>query len=167
MEIKLSSLSKTLTSVDIAFDPGGTTGFAWLKAYSDGAFSFGGGQITGQHHAELHTLVASLSKDSDSTAIICERFDYRQKSRSGLVLDSREYIGVLKTYSQIHKVPFYLQSASQAKGFVKDTHIKRLDLWVPSNGHRMDALRHLIYFTVNNKDGNQQIRDFILRAAFK
>ena len=104
----------------LAFDPGGTTGWA---LYSDDDAIIGG-QLANQHHYDLYLLM----RENDPQAIVYETFEYRNKSRAGLVLDSREYIGVIKLYAEINEVELVAQSPVLAKGFVSDTQLKKLHL---------------------------------------
>lgn len=134
----------------LAFDPGGTTGWALYDRTDD---SFWSGQMGPEdHHLELLDAIDLSCKDIDAFYLVTESFEYRNTSRPGLVLASKEYIGIMKLYRQKHGCNFTEQTASKAKGFVRDTHIKKLGLWSPGNKHAMDAMRHLIFFLINNPD---------------
>ena len=101
---------------------------------------------------------------------ICERFEYRNTSRAGLVLDSKEYIGVVNLFAQDRSAtlrrPVAYQNASEAKGFVRDSHIKKLGLWSSGNPHAMDATRHLLYW-LTNKYEDTDFRLELLRLGWK
>lgn len=97
--------------------------------------------------------------------IVCESFQFRQgKQRAGIVLDSCEYIGVVKLFYQQRKkslpnsfqLDLRMQTAAQAKTFVTDDKIKKLGLWAPGQKHAMDAMRHLL-FTLLQKEGRKDI----------
>lgn len=140
----------------LAFDPGGTTGWA---TFHDNAFF--GGQLAGQHHYDLYLLM----RDRDPNVIVYETFEYRNKSRSGLVLDSREYIGVIKLYAEINEVDIIAQTPAQAKGFVTDDKLKKMKLYQPGMPHLNDAMRHLVYYIVNKTE--LHIRTELLEKAYK
>lgn len=126
----------------IALDPGGTTGIASVQGEE-----FIVDQLSiKNHHNELWELLCELGPET----VVCESFEYRNANRPGLVLDSKEYIGVAKLWTQQHDVPFVEQTASTAKNFVKDSNIKKLDLWAPGLNHAMDAMRHLLFYLINN-----------------
>lgn len=141
----------------VALDPGGTTGWATFTAtkmvtpddtceYYDAAWTCG--QIGPyEHHLELYGMLGSFQVEE--TRIICESFEYRNKTRPGLELISREYIGVTKLFCANRSIPLVMQSASMGKGFVRDTNIKRLGLWSVGWKHAMDSYRHLLYYMVN------------------
>lgn len=143
----------------LALDPGVTTGWASIDIPDvskdvDLTQAVGVGQLgPHDHHSELYAMM-ELMQTSDFV-LITERFEYRNKSRAGLQLESREYIGVAKMFYQERMRGLgqqaVFQNASQAKGFVEDRHIKALGLWSPGMKHAMDALRHLIYFVANDK----------------
>jgi hypothetical protein len=138
----------------IALDPGETTGWALYRGdAAEGTSKFTCGQIGPyEHHNELDILLGHMQGEGEYT-IVCERFEYRNNSRAGLNLMSREYIGVAKRFVQERReVEYVMQSAAQAKGFVQDRHIKKLGLWSPGDKHAMDAYRHLLYYLVNTAD---------------
>lgn len=159
----------------VALDPGGTTGWAYLtqqKPHEEvRREDIQCGQLEGDnHHLQLYNMLGNYQV-SDFVLVV-EAFEYRNTSRAGLVLDSKEYIGVAKLFyfERMRKLgqQYQEQSASQAKGFVKDTHIKRLDLWSPGMPHAMDAMRHLIYFCANHSTmRGHVIQRQILTAAYK
>lgn len=145
----------TLTIV--ALDPGGTTGWAYFRAtkllntedqaeYYDESWSCG--QLgPGKHHKQLYDMLGL--QHTDEYHIVCESFEYRNKTRPGLELVSREYIGVTELFCQERNVPLHMQSASMGKGFVRDTNIKRLGLWSVGWKHAMDSYRHLLCYMIN------------------
>lgn len=158
----------------LALDPGGTTGWATYTArvvvdpftnaveYKDEGWNCG--QLAGEHHSELWKLL--LDNQSHDYQLVCERFEYRNTARSGLVLDSREYIGVTKLFAQQRRLPLTLQNASEAKGFVRDSHLKRLALWSSGNPHAMDAMRHLLFWLTNRYE-DKNFRKMLLERGWK
>jgi hypothetical protein len=136
----------------IALDPGTTTGIAVFDDELDKLDAFQIGPE--EHHSELYSLLNGL----DPAVVISERFQFRpvDKNRQRIVLDSREYIGVAKLYCQRNRKPFVLQTPAEAKGFWTDDKIRKLDLWIPSHPHAMDATRHLLYYWMRSQ-GNMFI----------
>lgn len=144
----------------IALDPGGTTGWATFTALkmpvvggSSDEFEYHSvewkcGQVGPyEHHQELYAMLCSFQVQE--THVICESFEYRNKTRPGLELITREYIGVAKLFCAERNVQLHMQSASMGKGFVRDTNIKRLGLWSVGWKHAMDSYRHLLYYMIN------------------
>ena len=137
----------------LAFDPGGTTGVCNITFDSRGGRSCQLDQLgPEEHHLQLSQLIKKVGELPDRLFIVCERFEYRAHSKAGLRLDSREYIGVIKQTAQELSLPVVMQSAVQAKGFVTNEHIKRAGLYKTSYRHAMDAVRHAMYFLINNAD---------------
>lgn len=141
------SFPETIPSI-MSLDPGGTTGWAWFnrrKAIIEC------GQLNGQHHWELLRLLDLRDVEYEvPSEIVYESFQFRQFSgfdKSKIELDSVEYIGVVKLYSQLNEVSIYSQTASVAKHFVSDDKLKRLGWYSRTAGlvHARDALRHLLY----------------------
>ena len=130
----------------MALDPGGTTGWAYFNPAWSGVEC---GQILGQHHMRLYEKLEELQPQ----LIVSESFQFRQFEgfdKSKVVLDSVEYIGIVKLYAQIERVSLVFQTASTAKHFVADLKLRRMGWYKPTAGmvHARDALRHLLYYLV-------------------
>ena len=148
----------------VTLDPGGTTGYCSVTVSSERLEHVKSGQIQGRnHHDELFRF---LTKEQPAL-IISESFEYRNRSRAGLVLVSKEYIGVTKLYTAQKEIYYHEQSPSQAKGFVTDAVIKNLGWWKTSNPHAMDAVRHMIYFAVNGNHDLEAFRMHVLKFGFR
>jgi hypothetical protein len=118
------------------------------------------------HHSELYHMLESLN--TENYRVITESFEYRNRARAGLVLVSLEYIGVAQLFCNEYGRVLTKQTASMGKGFVKDEHLKKLDLWYGTKWkHAMDATRHLIYFIVNGNNVPPALRDQVLKKGFK
>lgn len=139
----------------IAFDPGGTTGWATYTAlWSPGLpipYSYEAwhcGQLgPDKHHAELKQLLG-LQRLENYT-VVCERFTDR-KTGHNVDLMAREYIGVIETYCQEEGVKLAMQMSGAAKPFVKNANLKSLGLLEgPKWKHAMDARRHLLWYLIN------------------
>lgn len=125
----------------MSIDPGGTTGWSlWTKT------EIKTGEISEDEH---HGTLAYVIRFYEPELIICESFEYRNTSPAGLNLIPVEYIGIVKLVAVNILADVEMQTASIAKGFVKDENIKRLGLWEPGKPHAMDALRHLLFYIVN------------------
>lgn len=145
----------------IAFDPGGTTGWASYSAFAIDDVNGNGtrtyhnetwaqGQLgPEEHHGQLNALL-ELQRVKDYT-LVSESFEFRNRARDGLELISREYIGVIKLFAEEEEVSLYMQTAAQGKGFITDRKIKAAGLWHPGWKHAMDATRHLLFHMVNKQ----------------
>lgn len=127
----------------IAIDPGRTTGIAELwKDYNVNSFEIKGDM----------KLLYNLLYDESPSHIVCEQFQYQQRSQR-VDLFPRELIGVVKLYCQKNGITLSLQPAAHAKKLFETEKLKKLHLWEPNRPHAMDAIRHLLYFvTVEQKD---------------
>lgn len=137
----------------LAFDPGGTTGWAMATLIHEDAKSFvyHSGQIgPEEHHLRLYNFMTNGWSPVPSE-LVCESFEYRNMSRKGLELVSKEYIGIIKFFSEQTATPLTFHTASAAKTFVPDDKIKALDLWTPGQPHAMDSMRHLLRYLVIGK----------------
>jgi hypothetical protein len=139
----------------IAFDPGGTTG--WAKAEWDEARTkWSSGQMgPHEHHLELWSMLVELylaaQVDGIQLHVVTESFEFRQGTvgRTGLDLHSKEYIGVMKLFAELHGRTLWEQTASTGKGFVSDAKLKASGLWIVGQQHARDANRHLLYYMIN------------------
>jgi hypothetical protein len=171
----------------IAFDPGGTTGWA-LADIRGGLCAFTSGMLGPEdHHYNLYLLLederASSGGERDGLTIVCESFEYRNDSRAGLILKSCEYIGVIKLFANSHfrPDPLILQTASQGKirgkkteesAFVKKRNLQQLGLWsLGPNGehHAMDAYGHLLnYMLAKPGKINSELRlELLIKGGWK
>ena len=124
----------------LAFDPGGTTGYAVLIDDKDDKIDTG--ILEGEHH---HPLLNFLHDWAPET-IVYERFDYRRNKKHA-ELDSVEYIGVIKMYGQMTNCPIIEQPQLKGqKGFWTDDKLKELELYTPNITHPNDAVRQLLYY---------------------
>lgn len=147
----------------IAFDPGGTTGWATYTAERvrtpEGKFEYydekwACGQLgPGDHHAELELLLQM--QHTEDYRVVYETFEFRNAARPGLELVSREYIGVIKLWWQKVQrgldgwIELTAQQPAQAVGklsFTQDRHLKNMGLWRPGYRHANDAQLHLLYY---------------------
>lgn len=177
----------------IAFDPGGTTGWATYTAVrmlppdlfeidkgkylpiNDSMYEYFDEEFTGgqlgpeKHHDELDMLLG-MQHVEDFT-IVCESFEYRNRARAGLVLVSQQYIGVIERFAQERNVPLVMQSSSVGKitkkSFVRKENLEKLGLWVKGGAstwnHQMDSYGHLIQYMIKN--GIR--RDYLLEKGWK
>jgi hypothetical protein len=145
----------------VALDPGGTTGVAILRLEEGQLLrevhQFG----PGAHHRDLWNLLNAAyhyGQLEDGMLIVCESFEYRNRAREGLVLDSVKYIGVTELFADLHSCPVVFQSASMgkvgaddSKGFVRRKNLKKLEWpWTHELRHQADATGHALYYMIHN-----------------
>jgi len=149
----------------IALDPGGTTGVAIYERTSgsnreaDNDFTWETRQLSGVHHDTLWDL---LENEGPWTTVIYERFMYQRRELDrgvSLVLDSVEYIGVVKLWHLRHleEVDLVCQTPAQAKNLWTDQKLKRLELYKANAPHANDATRHLLYYLTVTRGERQWV----------
>lgn len=168
----------SLTSGSIAIlglDPGGTTGFALYQAQAMTNPDVPDGRVVEwydekwqqgelgpvSHHDILFDMLGQFQ--TTNFIIVCESFEYRRRpedaGRDNIVLDSKEYIGVVKLFEMqrmlaldgkagVQRVVF--QTASEGKGFwfkKKDpAKLKKIGLYRSGSVHINDATAHVLHY---------------------
>jgi hypothetical protein len=127
--------------VVLAIDPGETTGLA--KAVLDEQRLV---SVTGSEGVispmQMFGLLDSISPDY----LVAEGFEYRNDSRPGLVLYSRNLLGVCEMWAELRNACFRTQSAAKGKGFYGNEKLRKLGYYESSSPHARDAIRHLLTF---------------------
>ena len=158
----------------LAADPGVTTGIATYSALrmtnpTTNEFEYFDEEWWGtqlgpeKHHDELDMLLGI--QHVQNYRIVCESFEYRNRSRAGLVLVSQQYIGVIERFAQERNIPLFMQPASLGKitkkSFVRKENLERLGLWVKGGAstynHQMDAFGHLLQYMIKNNIQKQEL----------
>lgn len=126
----------------LSLDPGVTTGYAYGEV-NDGVFRYVG---AGQHKLSVDGLWRLLEGVSP-LYILAESFEFRQQQRDGLVLYSRNLLGVSELWCKLHDAYFYEQSASVGKGYYSDDQLRNAGVYLRGRPHANDAIRHLLHWT--------------------
>jgi hypothetical protein len=131
--------------IAIALDPGVTTGYAIGDIDNNGKMNVVSGQERWGHEDLWVFLIQNKPE-----VIVSERFEFRNKARTGLELYSRELIGVTKLYAQIHMWPPHAvieqMPGTVLGGFFSDDQLKRDHLYKEARPHANDAMRHLLHW---------------------
>jgi hypothetical protein len=145
----------------IWLDPGGTTGMAafWtIDSGIDKAMTWERAQMPCTDGYFLKAMFKQLQLWTTTVQpfiakprvhIGYETFDYRMTERYRDKIDytAAEVIGALKYWAVDRDyVKLIPSGAGLGKGFWTDNRIKQLHLWVPGQGHAMDATRHLLRY---------------------
>ena len=133
--------SAPLQTVILALDPGQRTGVALARLVNEQLVSFQCGE------GDFSTLqLFGLLESICPSYLVAEQFDYRNKSRPGLVLYSRNLLGVSEMWAELRDSCYRTQSAARGKSFFTDAKLRQLGLYEPGKPHARDALRHLLAF---------------------
>lgn len=131
------------------YDPGETTGYALYEAT---------GSLVHLREARqlktwgIHDAVKSFTENLEQTqpdAIVYESYrvyGWKTDEHSFSDIPTLQVIGCLKTLAVQRKIPFFDQSAQQAKQFVSDEKLERWGFYKEGLRHARDAMRHGCYF---------------------
>lgn len=165
----------------ISFDPGGTTGYVIHKVRPKNSQTAGGGyhytdswigdQLgPEEHHIDLWKLLTR----EDPDIVVCEAFNYQirrnqQVDMPGVVLMSRNYIGVIELYCALTKTPLHMQQPSTIGiKWLDDEALKKLKIHTPGKPHKNDAARHLVYYVateMKRRDSLERLRNRTTRST--
>jgi len=136
----------------ISFDPGGTTGVAWAAFDKNGFVDKATWQIENpDHHLEIwHTLdnFKNAEREFGRLHVHSESFEYRNDSRKGLVLISKEYIGVMRCWCLMNAKDLSEATAGEGKNYASENKLKLIGMYQEGyeNRHGNEAASHLSYY---------------------
>lgn len=135
----------------LAIDPGVTTGIAFAEIRSRDEKISEAHVWLEEHRFSLLQLWQVLM-DIGPSHIICESFEFRQRARTNLVLESRDAIGVIRLFVEMYEKTapshpkLHMQTAAYGKGYFSDQVLKKIGLYDPGKHHARDAERHLLHW---------------------
>lgn len=127
--------------VILALDPGETTGYAW-GTIKEGKFIYEGAGEGEYDEQALWGMLCSISPET----VVAEGFEFRQRVREGLVLYSRNLLGVSQLWTAIRDRNYVEQSAAQGKSFFTDDKLRGVRAYQKGLRHSRDATRHLFWW---------------------
>jgi hypothetical protein len=125
----------------LALDPGGTTGYTICEVLDGEISKIESGQAK-LSEADLWSMLESIKP----SYVVAEAFEYRQDQRDGLVLTSRNLLGVSALWAELRDAHYRTQSAAQGKAFFSNSKLRSLEMYIPGKEHARDSLRHLLTF---------------------
>lgn len=143
----------------LAIDPGVTTGYCFAELRPTILRDIELVITPEQHLDDVEDCWNRIEKFGPRY-IICEDFEYRNKSRSGLVLFSVQLIGIANLYAaKAQQCATILQTGATGKGYYTNKLLKDLGVFKPGDAwdHSMDATRHLLHW-LTFREGYQFIQ---------
>ncbi len=128
----------------LSFDPGGTTGYAYVSFDESSLTLIKSGQITGSLSGFLEWWKERDPLQQD-LILVCESFTLREGVR-GVNLDPCYIIGALEVLSGNNAVRYQPPSH---KVFCNNDVLKNLGMWLKGQDHARDAVRHAIAYLRN------------------
>lgn len=125
-----------------AIDPGVSTGLAW---FDFDEWDKPATLIT-RGFREATDYIGSYVDLWKPDLVVCEKFTIapmKGKTTEGANM-AIELIGVSRYFAAEAGIPFEEQRPADAKNFVTDAKLRRIDWYVPGPDHARDALRHLL-----------------------
>jgi len=113
---------------------------------------------SGQDTYDEAGLFGLLDATSPSV-VVAESFDYRAGEEGGLVLVSRNLLGVSKLWCTLHHVDYHEQSPSEGKAYFTNDALRALGLYDRGKPHTRDAMRHLLRFLTHGAGAKHLTRE--------
>jgi len=135
----------------MSFDPGGDTGWAVLNRTA--------------HRLKWSTLddddhmkrLWNLLHDQWPNLIICEEFtSLHPDFQHAVEIISRDYIGVIKLFSQKYGVPLYMSALANKKFWDNKKLVKVQPTLRGDTPHAKDAIRHLLWYETFRREPRDQ-----------
>jgi len=132
----------------LAFDPGGTTGWA-LATFNPETGEIADdtkrwGELDKQgHHTQLWSLLRLTLDDHPHLMVVTE--DYTPEFARAQNYIALEYIGVMEAFCKLNKVSFERQSRN-IKPFWTLKKMRAVRFWPPGKKHAQDAARHWLTY---------------------
>lgn len=129
----------------VSLDPGDTTGWS---VFQDGELK-SAGQIPGTAQ-EIENLLESW----EPAVVVAEEYrvyGWKAKQHSWSDVPTLQLIGAMKYICEKLGIPYFMQSAQQAKGFATNDKLQGWGLWQASSRHANDAIRHAVYYLLCSK----------------
>lgn len=138
----------------IGVDPGHTTGLSRLTVEGGDDVILEASQEATPSPGEGGSIVAEwITREGPNTVdfLVVESYrvyGYKSDQHKWSSLHTSRLIGAIEFLAYDLGIPLIFQSASQAKGFVKNYKLQDWGLWVPGKVHAQDAIRHAVYFSL-------------------
>jgi len=142
------------TTMIMAFDPGGTTGWFRAAVTPDGRIDEQsiayGEEGPHEHHTVVQLLLEATLQMWPHLLVVSERYIPQfGKAQNTVAL---EYIGVMKMFARRNLVSFELQNRAD-KDWWTHSRLDHVGLWPKGMRHAQDAARHwAAYATKQNKE---------------
>jgi hypothetical protein len=142
-------------SILVSLDPGETTGVAIKYPEPGSSFNIHLSQLETKDVVQGYKAIKEIipKQTSFPVVLICEDYrvyKHKTESHAWSSVHTVQLIGAIKVLANELEIrePFqHWQMASQAKGFVDDTKLRKWDMYEPGMRHARDAERHLLYFS--------------------
>lgn len=149
----------------ICFDPGETTG---LAIFRNGKLDETSQLITKtleQGTITVNDLFQSIldaepQPQQQNVRVVMEDYKvygWKTDQHAWAALHTPKFIGCIVTLCVIHQIPYHMQMAQQAKGFVNDDKLKAWKYYDKGMRHARDAVRHGCYYTLFDKEEHNAI----------
>lgn len=124
----------------LAIDPGVTTGYVIARVSGESPIILVCDESR-MNHKEFWTFLHNVKPKE----IVCESFEYRNRSRDNLELYSRELIGIANLYAQLNfDTTLRMQTAAEGKGYFTNQKLQSLEAYKVGKDHGRDAMRHFL-----------------------
>jgi len=127
----------------LSFDPGGTTGYAFIVYHQDhDPIMIDSGEIPNGHQGFIEWWRSGGVEMSIGSVLVCESFTLRQ-GIPGVNLEPCYVMGALEALSRKQEVVYQRPTY---KAYCDNDALKRLGMYLRGQQHARDAVRHAIAY---------------------
>lgn len=141
-------------TIYLAIDPGGTCGMAVIQTLP--GFPFEAGAVQAYQMTDTQCVDWCRYYITGDWVVFMERFFITSQTAQLTPEGSHKTLDVIGTVKNLCRwagAGFVFQTANDAKKFVTNAQLKKLDLWKPNADHARDGERHLVYGLVHHTAG--------------
>jgi hypothetical protein len=130
--------------IELALDPGETTGVAHLKSNGTIVLRQPETKIIGQAYDGLLELVKNIGPHHIRYEDY-KVYGWKADDHAWASLHTAKWIGAIEVVAHITQIPVSKKMAQHAKAFWTDEKLKVCNVYEPGMKHARDALRHLLF----------------------
>lgn len=138
------------TPTILALDPGLVTGLALIQPEVEPAPRLFTAELGVEEVIRTFQAIRDLV-GRDHLEVVMEAFTISDRTmKTARSLDALDIIGYVKLSCLVLNIPFTLQQPAQAKKFSSDDKLKSMEWYERTkDGHKNDAVRHLLVYLIN------------------
>lgn len=135
----------------LGLDPGATTGVFLLQINKGTIFNARHYEFDFGEYCDYLDLLEQFAIDQEDFVVACEKFTITPKTPAAEAYWSIENTGIAKRFARLVGASWYDAKPSSTKPLISNDVLKCGKLYVPGNGHAMDAARMCLHYLITQR----------------